>query len=332
MTNQTYRLFQQGENIKQRTNQEFANDVLIGLSQPLKWLPSKYIYDSEGSRLFQEITGLPEYYLTRAELSLLEDKKDHICGKVKDREFNLIELGCGDGTKTSILLEGFRQSGQKFHFFPIDISEDAVGELLNRLKGKFPDQDIEGLVSEYFEGLYWLSSQNQRRNLVLFLGSNIGNFTPIKAGVFLSSLWRALNNGDMVFIGFDLKKDIGKMIKAYNDKKGITEAFNKNLLKRINRELKGNFELDQFDFYATYDVVEGAIQSYLISRKRQEVFIEKLKWQFNFKAQEPIHTESSYKYTIEDIEEMAEKNNFELVENYFDKDKYFVDSLWKVVK
>ena len=122
------------------------------------------------------------------------------------------------------------------------------------------------------------------------------------------------------------------MVKAYNDNKGITEAFNKNLLKRINRELKGNFDLDQFEFYATYDVVEGAIQSYLISKKKQEVFIEELKWLLFIKAQEPIHTESSYKYLIEDIEEMAEKNNFEIVENYFDSKKYFVDSLWKVVK
>ena len=332
MAYQTYRLFEQDSNIEQKTHQEFANDVLIGLSQTLKWLPSKYIYDAEGSRLFQEITALPEYYLTRAELSLLEKNRDQICSQVKDNEFNLIELGCGDGVKTSVLLEEFKQKGNKFHFFPIDISEDAISGLLESLKERFPDLDIRGLVSEYFEGLYWLASQNQRRNLVLFLGSNIGNFTPIKAGVFLSSLWRALNNEDLVLIGFDLKKDIHMMIEAYNDKKGITEAFNKNLLRRINRELKGNFNLDQFDFYATYDVVEGAIQSYLISRKKQEVFIDELKWQFNFKSQEPIHTESSYKYTIGTIEEMAEKNNFELVENFFDRDRLFVDSLWRVVK
>jgi len=122
------------------------------------------------------------------------------------------------------------------------------------------------------------------------------------------------------------------MIKAYNDSLGITEAFNKNLLKRINRELGGNFDPDQFDFYATYDVVEGAIQSYLISRKKQVVFIDELKWQFNLRPSEPIHTESSYKYTVEDIEEMAGKNNFMLVENFFDSDRHFVDSLWRVVK
>jgi L-histidine Nalpha-methyltransferase len=332
MADQSYRLFGQESNIKQKTHQEFANDVLIGLSQSLKWLPSKYIYDREGSKLFQKITALPEYYLTRTELGLLQEKRGHICKNISDREFNLIELGCGDGIKTSILLEGFRHEGFKFHFFPIDISEDAISGLIDNLSERFPGLDTRGLVSEYFEGLYWLSSQNHRRNLVLFLGSNIGNFTPIKAGVFLSSLWRALNDGDLVFIGFDLKKDIRMMIKAYNDSQGITGAFNKNLLKRINRELGGNFDPDQFDFYATYDVVEGAIQSYLISRKKQVVFIDELKWQFNFRSSEPIHTESSYKYTVEDIEEMAEKNNFQLVENFFDSNRYFADSLWRVVK
>jgi len=332
MADQSYRIFGQESNSRQKTNQEFANDVLIGLSQPLKWLPSKYIYDREGSRLFREITCLPEYYLTRTELGLLQEKRDHICKMVSVREFNLIELGCGDGIKTSILLEGFRKERSEFHFFPIDISQDAISGLVADIRQRFPGLDTRGLVSEYFEGLYWLASQNQRRNLVLFLGSNIGNFTPIKAGVFLSSLWRALNDGDLVFIGFDLKKDIRMMIKAYNDSLGITEAFNKNLLKRINRELGGNFDPDQFDFYATYDVVEGAIQSYLISRKKQVVFIDELKWQFNLRPSEPIHTESSYKYTVEDIEEMAGKNNFMLVENFFDSDRHFVDSLWRVVK
>ncbi|TET48269.1 MAG: L-histidine N(alpha)-methyltransferase [Actinomycetota bacterium] len=318
--------------MKLRTHQEFANDVLIGLSQSLKWLPSKYIYDRQGSRLFQEIMELPEYYLTRTEIKILESRKKQICKEIEDEEFNLIELGCGDGKKTKILLEQFLKNDHRFHYFPIDISEDSISEFTDSLKKEFPKLKARGLVSEYFEGLYWLSEQNHRRNVVLFLGSNIGNFTPIKAGGFLSSLWKALNNNDLVLIGFDLKKDTDMMVKAYNDEKGITAAFNKNLLIRINRELKGNFDLDQFEFYATYDVVEGAIQSYLISKKKQEVFIGELKWLFSLRAQEPIHTESSYKYLIEEVEDMANKNNFKLVGNFFDSNKYFVDSLWKVVK
>ncbi len=332
MTEQNYRLLQEGENIKFKTHQEFANDVLIGLSQSLKWLPSKYIYDTRGSSLFKEIMELPEYYLTRAEIEILKSKKKQISKEIGDKEFNLIELGCGDGKKTKILLEQFLKNNQRLHFFPIDISEDSISEFIDSLRGQYPDLRSEGLVSDYFEGLYWLSEQNHRKNVVLFLGSNIGNFTPLKAGVFLSSLWKALNNDDLVLIGFDLRKNTDMMVKAYNDKKGVTAAFNKNLLTRINGELKGNFDLDQFEFYATYDVVEGAIQSYLISKIKQEVFIGELKWLFPLKAKEPIHTESSYKYLIEDIEDMACKNNFEIVDNHFDSNKYFVDSLWKVVK
>lgn len=332
MTEQNYRLLQEGENIKFKTHQEFANDVLIGLLQSLKWLPSKYIYDTRGSRLFKEIMELPEYYLTRAEIEILKSKKKQIAKEIGDKEFNLIELGCGDGKKTKILLEQFLKNNQRLHFFPIDISEDSISEFIDSLRGQYPDLRSEGLVSDYFEGLYWLSEQNHRKNVVLFLGSNIGNFTPLKAGVFLSSLWKALNNDDLVLIGFDLRKNTDMMVKAYNDKKGVTAAFNKNLLTRINGELKGNFDLDQFEFYATYDVVEGAIQSYLISKIKQEVFIGELKWLFSLKEKEPIHTESSYKYLTSDIEDMACKNNFEIVDNYFDSNKYFVDSLWKVVK
>ncbi len=332
MTEQNYRLLQEGENIKFKTHQEFANDVLIGLLQSLKWLPSKYIYDTRGSRLFKEIMELPEYYLTRAEIEILKSKKKQIAKEIGDKEFNLIELGCGDGKKTKILLGQFLKNNQRLHFFPIDISEDSIAEFIDSLRGQYPDLRSEGLVSDYFEGLYWLSEQNHRKNVVLFLGSNIGNFTPLKAGVFLSSLWKALNNDDLVLIGFDLRKNTDMMVRAYNDKKGVTAAFNKNLLTRINRELKGNFDLDQFEFYATYDVVEGAIQSYLISKIKQEVFIGELKWLFSLKEKEPIHTESSYKYLTSDIEDMARKNNFEIVDNYFDSNKYFVDSLWKVVK
>ena len=332
MTGQSYRLFHEGENIKFKTHQEFVNDVLIGLSQPLKWLPSKYIYDKQGSKLFQEIMKLPEYYLTRTEIEILNSKKRQIAEKIGDKEFNLIELGCGDGKKTRIILDEFLRNKHRFHFHPIDISESSISDFMDSLRSQYPDLRSEGLVSDYFEGLYWLSEQNHRKNVVLFLGSNIGNFTPLKAGVFLSSLWKALNNDDLVFIGFDLKKNIDMMVRAYNDKNGVTAAFNKNLLKRINRELKGNFELDQFEFYATYDAVEGAIQSYLISKKKQDVFIGELKWLFSLKSQEPIHTESSYKYLTSDIEDMADKNNFKIIENYFDSNKYFVNSLWKVVK
>ncbi len=312
--------------------QEFAEAILKGLGGKQKSLPSKFIYDGQGSRLFKEITELPEYYLTRTEMRILEEKKQDICRKIDESKFNLVDLGCGDGRKTGVLVREFLGNGCDINFFPIDISEDAVSDIIGNLKKMFCDLKASGLVSEYFEGIRWLSSNNQIRNLVLFLGSNIGNFNPESTSMFLSSLWGSLNEGDYVLLGFDLKKDEGVMVRAYNDKKGITSDFNKNILRRINREFGADFDLKNFYFKAVYDPLEGAVQSYLISICSQEVFIRGLNKHFSFKKGEPIHTESSYKYHFGDIEEMAEANDFRVVENFVDPKNYFADSLWKVIK
>lgn len=312
--------------------QEFATDVLIGLSQELKWLPTKYIYDKNGSKLFQKIMALPDYYLTRTEIELLENNKESISEIIGDEDFNLVELGAGDGQKSKILLNEFLSHNLKFNYVPIDISKSAIIELLENLDYEYSNLKIKGLVAEYFNGLRWLSGLDQSKNFVIFLGSSIGNFSSSQIQVFLYSLWDALNDGDYVLIGFDLKKNIEKMEKAYNDNDGITAEFNLNLLKRVNDELGGNFNIEQFQFYSAYDCVEGAIQSYLISKIEQSVFIEELDRLFSFKPWEPIHTESSYKFLVEDIERLAEKNRFEKIENFFDLNKYFVDSLWRVKK
>lgn len=327
-----YKILQTGDIDVPKSQQEFAIDVLIGLSQNLKWLPTKYIYDSEGTRLFQEIMELPEYYLTRKEKEILKNSKKQFREIVKNEEFNLVELGPGDGKKTKILLKELIEKKLEFHYVPIDISESAVKGLLESLKKEFPGLRTEGLVAEYFTGLSWISNLKRRRNVVLFLGSNIGNFSPPACEIFLASLWNTLNDGDYVFFGFDLRKDIAIMSKAYNDSKGVTADFNLNLIRRINRELNADFDTDEFLFYSCYDVMEGAIQSYLVSRKNQQVFIGELNRLFSFKPWEPIHTESSYKYLMEDIEKMASKNHFEIVENFYDSERYFVDSLWQVKK
>jgi len=332
MNETSYKILQASDIEVQKSQQEFAIDVLIGLSQNLKWLPTKYIYDSYGSGLFSDIMELPEYYLTRKETEILESSKGELSKIIENEEFNLVELGAGDGKKTKILLREFTQNSLEFHYVPIDISKSTITGLLDNLKKEFPELKTEGLVSEYLGGLHWLSNLNQRRNIVLFLGSNIGNFNPSAGRIFLSSLWNALNDGDYVFIGFDLRKEISIMSDAYNDSKGITADFNFNLIRRINRELGANFNINEFLFYSSYDVLEGAIQSYLVSKKKQEVFIGELNRLFSFNAWEPIHTESSYKFLMEDIEKIAEKNRFEIVENFFDSERYFVDSLWRVKK
>ncbi len=330
--NKKYTTLKNGDNLYKNNKHKFAMEVLMGLSGKLKKLPTEYIYDDNGSELFKQIMELPEYYLTNAETEVLLNNKQKLREKINWNDFNLIELGAGDGIKTKIIIDDLINNEVKFNYIPIDISASAIVGLVDDFSKEFPNLKIEGIVSDYFSGLKWLSNLTSKQNLVFFLGSNIGNFNQEQINAFLSSLWQILNDGDLILIGFDLKKDIKEMIKAYDDSQGVTAQFNLNLLERINSELKGNFDMDKFRFYSTYDVSEGAIMSYLISQTKQTVYIEDLNRSFDFNEWEPIHTESSYKFSIEDIEKLAEQNKFEIVEHYFDKKKQFTDSLWKVKK
>lgn len=312
--------------------QAFARDVLIGLSEPRKFLPTKYHYDNAGSRLFQKIMALPEYYPTKCEFEILKSQKGKIAKLMGNNPFNLVELGAGDGVKTSILLEEFLEQKFEFQYVPIDISESAMQGLINSIQTKLPNIETNGIVAEYFDGVKWLSKIGQRKNLVLFLGSNLGNFSATQSKLFLRTLWNTLNNDDFVLIGFDLKKDIDKMLNAYNDSQGVTAEFNLNMLRRINSELGGNFDLSKFRHYATYDVFTGAIESYLVSLEAQTVFIEGLSETFDFKLWEPIHTEYSYKYLVSDIEKLAKDTGYTIEKHLFDSKKYFLDSIWQVQK
>jgi L-histidine N-alpha-methyltransferase len=329
---QTWRILEPGVSGEEEGRRRFASDVLQGLFRVPKAIPSRYFYDEDGNRLFQKIMELPEYYLTDCELEILETQKERIAGHIGDRAFNLIELGAGDGTKTRVLLRHFCEQGMDFRFVPIDICQPALLQLVERCGGELPGMTTEGLVSEYFDGLTWLSGLKDRRNVVLFLGSNIGNFSAPEARVFLRSLWNSLNDDDLVLVGFDLKKDIEVLVRAYNDPGGVTADFNLNLLRRINRELGGDFTLDRFEHYSTYNVLSGAVESYLVSRERQRVGIEALKTHFSFQAWEPIHTEVSKKYLPQDISSMAGETGFEVVDEMCDLRRYFSDSLWRVRK
>jgi L-histidine N-alpha-methyltransferase len=310
----------------------FARDVLIGLSKPRKQLPTKYHYDDEGSRLFQKIMTLPEYYPTNCEFEILTRQRKEIAQLMREHSFNLVELGAGDGVKTSILLEEFHQQKFEFQYVPIDISEGAMHGLTDSIQKKFPDIKTNGIVAEYFDGVKWLSKIGHQKNLVLFLGSNLGNFSATQSKLFLRTLWNTLNNDDFAFIGFDLKKDIDKMLNAYNDSQGVTAEFNLNMLRRINSELGGNFDLSKFRHYATYDVFSGAIESYLVSLESQTVFVEELSETFDFLPWEPIHTEYSYKYLVSDVEKLARDTGYTIENNLFDSKKYFMDSIWRVQK
>ena len=309
---------------------QFAEHVLVGLSERPKHLSSRFIYDAVGSQLFEKITDLDEYYPTRCEFEILREQGPDILARLGDRPFNLIDLGAGDGRKTTVLLEQAIARGLDVRYTPIDISEDAMAGLVAKMGERFPTLCIQGIVSEYGDGVRWIGQQTERQNLVLFLGSNIGNFDKSGSRAFLRRLWSALNPGDHVLVGFDLKKDIELLLAAYNDREGVTAAFNKNLLGRINRELGGDFDLDQFRHYATYDVFSGAMESYLVSLAPQTVRISGIHAEFQFDAWEPIHTEYSYKYLDSDIDRMGEHGGFVDEGRFKDARGWFCDALWRV--
>ena len=312
-------------------DQQFARDVLAGLSASPKKLSSKYFYDQEGDKIFQAIMEMPEYYLTRSEYEILEMNKVDLLELFKNGSgrFNLIEFGAGDGFKTKLLLRHFVEQQTNFCYLPVDISANALQQLEKSLKEELPGLNVEPVQGDYFLALGRLKKSTDRRNVVLFLGSNIGNFTEEEAIGFLTKLGENMNRGDFLLTGFDLKKDPEVVRDAYNDKGGITRAFNLNLLKRINRELGGNFNLDGFQHYQMYDPVSGEARSFLVSRKKQEVLISGLERSFHFESWEPVHVEISRKYSMSTIEHYARKAGFETKENLFDCRHYYVDALWE---
>ncbi|MFN3427538.1 MAG: L-histidine N(alpha)-methyltransferase [Candidatus Thermochlorobacter sp.] len=316
---------------ERQAQSELLYDVLEGLSASPKRLPSKYFYDDEGSRLFQKIMSLPEYYLTRAEAEILEQHRMHIVSLVAHEPFTLVELGAGDGSKTSLLIERLLQEQKTFFYAPIDISSRAIEVLTQSLATKFPTLRIHGITDEYFHGLKQLRKLSRQSTVALFLGSNIGNFTKEDALRFLKHLRSSLQTGDWLLIGFDLKKDISTLIRAYSDSAGVTREFNFNLLRRLNRELGATFDLNTFQHYATYNPTLGAMESYLISTIAQTVWIEAAQQSIAFDAFEPIHTEYSFKYSERDIEYFATATGFARIENFYDRKRQFVDSLWRAV-
>jgi dimethylhistidine N-methyltransferase len=294
-------------------------------------LSSRWIYDDEGSRLFSAICELPEYYPTRCEAEILTARTADILAAVGEGPLDIVDLGAGDGRKAAIVIQDALNRGPDVRYVPIDISEAAMSKLVDGMRARFAGLAVGGVVGEYFDSLNWLS-RSQRRRMVMFLGSNIGNFTKVQARVFLRQLWEALNPGDLALIGFDLKKDIDLLLDAYNDTAGVTAKFNTNLLARINRELGGEFDTGTFRHYATYDVYSGAMESYIVSMVRQTVAVRDLRTSFEFDEWEPVHTEYSYKYLQSDIENLANATGFEILGQYHDAKRWFTDSLWKVSK
>ncbi len=311
----------------------FAEDVLKGLSSTPKQLSSKYFYDDEGSRLFQEIMKLPEYYLTGCEREIFSSQADPIFRSFENGGggFDLIELGAGDGTKTAILIEHFLRQAADISYTPIDISQEALDALTIKFAADFPSLRVLARNGDYFRILNELKTLSSRRKVLLFLGSNIGNFDRPRAVDFFRSLRLVMSDDDLLFTGFDLQKDPHVIVPAYDDTAGVTAAFNLNLLKRINRELGADFRVDYFTHYANYRPVEGSARSFLISREKQSVHIAALNRTFEFDQWEAVFMEISQKYSIRMIAEMADESGFEIKENFFDSKRYYCNSLWRTV-
>jgi len=309
----------------------FAEDVLAGLTATPKYVSSKYFYDEAGSRLFQDITNLAEYYPTDCEIEVLRTHQHAIGELVQGESFRLIELGVGDGRKTLPLLEEFVERGCDFDFVPVDICEQTVSELANDLHDAFGEKvlSVRGIVAEYFDALDALHKRDARRNLVLFFGSNIGNFDARQSRAFLRRLRETLQEGDYALIGFDLKKDISVLERAYNDSQGVTSEFNYNLLDRINRELGGKFDRHKFQHIGRFNVEMGRMESWLVSTANQFVWIEALQQEFYFQAWEGLHVENSYKYDPTDIAQLAADTGFDVKRNLFDSRRWFVNSIWQ---
>lgn len=306
----------------------FAQDVQEGLSSDDKYLSSRYFYDETGDRLFQKIMGMPEYYLTDCEYEIFDTQKDSILKALDIREhFDLVELGAGDGYKTKLLLRHFMEHAD-FEYFPVDISANALELLENSLASEIPDLRVHTLNHEYFKALEELNSFDDSPKVILFLGSNIGNFTLDRADHFFNKLYQVMNTGDQIICGIDLKKDPHVILGAYNDKTGITRDFNLNLLHRINRELGADFDPTKFEHYPVYNPQSGECRSYLISQARQEISIKSLESSFSIDKFEAIHMETSRKYSLKEIEHLAEHNGFRVKHHFTDSRNYFTDSLW----
>lgn len=315
---------------KHMQHTHFAKDIDEGLSALPKKIPSKYFYDDKGSRIFQKITELDEYYVTRTELSILENIKNILPDIIGRPEINIIELGVGDGHKTKIIIDSFLEKNITVNFYPIDISPEAIHQLSENVHEE-KHLRIHGVIGEYIEGMNFVRTTSKNRQIVLFLGSNIGNFTKAESQIMLKEIKSSLNQNDFLLIGFDLKKDITMLTHAYSDTEGVTAKFNLNVLERINTELDGNFQIENFKHLAQYNPALGAMESYLISEVEQIVTIKKLNKAFSFEAFEPIHLEYSFKYLEKEIHDLSRKGGFTQITNFSDANNYYVDSLWQVL-
>jgi L-histidine Nalpha-methyltransferase len=301
-----------------------AVDVLQGLSRTPKMLPPKLLYDEQGSALFEQITCLPEYYPTRTEAAILMAHADEICAKL-GRNVSVGELGAGSATKTRILLRSLLELQPVVDYFPLDVSAAALQMAKEELEKELGAVNVYPHVGDY-EDLAFLGRQTSPR-VVLYIGSSIGNLEQADAVSLLQNVAQHLSRGDQLLLGVDLVKDRDVMVTAYDDSAGVTASFNKNLLLRINRELGGHFEPDSFSHVSLWNEKESRIELHLESTRAQSVKVDALDKTLRFYAGERIHTENSYKYTVERLKALLHQGGFEVDQMWTDPESWFAVSL-----
>jgi len=308
----------------------FAGDVRAGLLRAAKALPPKYFYDELGSRLFEAICWLPEYYLTRAEGEILQNNADEIVSSIEG-PFRLLELGSGSAEKTRYLIEALLAQQPQLHYLPVDISDSSLELASQRLLRLYPGLRITAFAADYFTALQALATRvpaDGCRTMGVFLGSNIGNFGRDESREFLRAVRKLLRPQDVLLLGADLKKSPDVLIPAYDDALGVTAAFNLNLLSRINRELDGDFDVKKFLHSAVYNDQLGRIEIHLVSREPQIVRIRALDLEVQFERDETIRTENSYKFDLDQLGGLARDTGFLLERTWFDSAHLFSFNLF----
>ncbi|HIN30273.1 TPA: L-histidine N(alpha)-methyltransferase [Candidatus Poribacteria bacterium] len=296
--------------------------VSRGLLQTPKSLPCWLFYDSVGSKLFEKICQLPEYHITRTEEQILRTKAAEIIQGVS-QGLSLVELGSGNSGKTRLLIDAILERQATLHYIPIDISSEFLLQSSIQLLTEYNRLSVTAMAAEYQAAMPILAQQSISPALILFLGSNISNFDSGEASVFLQQVREHMSPSDRLLIGVDLVKETSIIEAAYNDSSGVTEAFNKNLLIRLNREIGANFVINQFDHWAPFIESESRIEMRLISRVDQSVSIRDTGESYDLSEGEYIHTENSYKYTITHFNEISQAAGFEIEQQWQDERGWF---------
>jgi L-histidine Nalpha-methyltransferase len=304
---------------------DLVRAVRSGLARVPKTLPCRFFYDLEGSRLFDRICELPEYYLTRTEDQILRDHASEMVAMLPPG-LEIAELGSGSASKTRRILEAALQRQPTLRYVPIDISAEMLAHTASDLSCRYAGLRVDPLAGEYSEALPRLRHSGDAPMLLLFLGSNLGNFTPEEAVPFLAGLRRVMRPGDRLLMGLDLRKDPRLLEAAYDDVAGVTAEFNLNLLRRINRELGADFDLASFTHRAVYNREEGRVEMYLVSERAQTVTVAGQS--YPFAAGEALHTENSYKYTLPQICDLSARAGLDLARTWTDPQQWFSVNLF----